>query len=175
MTISYVNICQKTVKKRTGLSDRSGTFFTLLKDQASSILTTWRLLYVPQALQTRCGIVRAPHLLHLTRFGTLIFQFARRLSRCDFELLFFGQMDMIHTSLVIPYFVLRPEDYTCPSTTLSRSFFYLFALITATVSRQIASSSFVGITQTATLESSVEILTFSPRTLFRSSQSSMPR
>ena len=75
---------------------------------------------------------------------------------------------------IIHVLVPRCQDNSCPENQKFAAY-YLFALITATVSRQIASSSFVGITQTATLESSVEIFTFSPRTLFRSSQSSIPR
>ena len=52
------------------------------------------LLYEPQALQTLCGIINSPHLLHLTKFGAVIFQFALRLSLLAFEDLFFGQIDM---------------------------------------------------------------------------------
>lgn len=53
------------------------------------------LLYEPQALHTLCGIISSPHLLHFTRFGADIFQFALRLSLLAFEDLFFGQIDMI--------------------------------------------------------------------------------
>ena len=53
------------------------------------------LLYEPQALHTLCGIINSPHLLHFTRFGADIFQFALRLSLLAFEDLFFGQIDMI--------------------------------------------------------------------------------
>ena len=52
------------------------------------------LLYDPQALQTLCGIISSPHLLHFTKPGTVIFQFALRLSRLAFELLFLGQIDI---------------------------------------------------------------------------------
>ena len=42
---------------------------------------------------------QAPHLLHFTRFGALIFQFARLLSRLALDVLFFGHMDIGYTSL----------------------------------------------------------------------------
>src|SRR5699024_9008487 len=45
------------------------------------------------------GIISAPHLLHFTRFGALIFQFALLLSLLAFEDLFFGQIDIGYTSL----------------------------------------------------------------------------
>ena len=70
-------------------------------DYSSSIATTCFLLYVPQALHIICGIIRAPHLLHLTRLGADIFQFACLLSLLAFDDLFFGQMDMVYTSLQI--------------------------------------------------------------------------
>ena len=38
-------------------------------------------------------------LLHFTRFGALIFQFARLLSRLALDVLFFGHMDIGYTSL----------------------------------------------------------------------------
>ena len=58
------------------------------------------LLYDPHALQTLCGIIKAPHLLHFTKFGAVIFQFALRLSLLALEVLFFGQIDMVcYTSL----------------------------------------------------------------------------
>ena len=44
-------------------------------------------------------VIRAPHLLHFTRFGALIFQFARLLSRLALDDLFFGHMDIGYTSL----------------------------------------------------------------------------
>ena len=37
-------------------------------------------MYEPQALHTLCGSINSPHLLHLTKFGAVIFQFALRLS-----------------------------------------------------------------------------------------------
>ena len=49
------------------------------------------------------------------------------------------------------------------------------ACSTATVSRQMAISSFVGMTHAATREASVEIFTLLPRCLFFSASSSMPR
>src|SRR5699024_11157127 len=45
------------------------------------------------------GIMSSPHLLHFTRFGALIFQFALLLSLLAFEDLFFGQIDIGYTSL----------------------------------------------------------------------------
>jgi hypothetical protein len=53
------------------------------------------LLYEPQALQTRCGTISALHLLHLTKVGAVIFQFARRLSLLPLEDLFLGHMAIV--------------------------------------------------------------------------------
>ena len=61
---------------------------------------------------------------------------------------------------------LPPDDHFIPNQ---------FPLIRATVSRQIASSSFVGTTQTLTFESGVEITMLSPRFEFASSSRVMPR
>lgn len=61
------------------------------------------LLYEPQALHTLWGIIRAPHLLHLTSVGAVIFQLARRLSLRDLEDLFLGQMDIENTSFNVIY------------------------------------------------------------------------
>jgi hypothetical protein len=54
------------------------------------------LLYEPQALQIRWGTIRALHLLHFTRVGFAIFQFARRLSRRLLEDLFLGHIAILH-------------------------------------------------------------------------------
>ena len=59
------------------------------------------LLYEPQFLQTLCGTINSPHLLHLTNAGADIFQLALLLSLLAFELLFFGQIDIIHTSSIL--------------------------------------------------------------------------
>jgi len=61
---------------------------------------------------------------------------------------------------------LPPDDLSCPDQ---------FPLIRATVSRQIASSSFVGTTHTFTFESGVEMTMLSPRFEFASSSRVMPR
>ncbi len=53
------------------------------------------LLYDPHFLQTLCGIIKAPHLLHFTNVGALIFQFALLLSLLPLEDLFFGQIDIV--------------------------------------------------------------------------------
>ena len=50
-------------------------------------------------MQTLCGIINAPHLLHFTKFGALIFQFALLLSLLALDDLFFGQIDIDYTSL----------------------------------------------------------------------------
>ena len=52
------------------------------------------LLYDPQFLQTLCGIISSPHLLHFTKVGADIFQFALLLSLLPLEDLFFGQIDI---------------------------------------------------------------------------------
>ena len=57
------------------------------------------LLYEPQFLQTLCGTINSPHLLHLTNAGADIFQLALLLSLLPLEDLFFGQIDMVYTSL----------------------------------------------------------------------------
>ena len=44
----------------------------------------------------------APHLLHLTSVGAVIFQFALLLSLLPLEDLFLGQMDISYTSLLKP-------------------------------------------------------------------------
>lgn len=150
------------------------------------------MLYEPQDLQTLCGIVSSPHLEHLIRLTSAIFQFALLLSRLAFDDLFFGQMDTSHTSLYIHLYNSNNHNRTRKSIhgeapnvkrvppRILRIFsiiLYVFQssdsgfgrgtyLTSATVSRQIISSSFVGMTQTSTLESSVEIFTFSPRMLF---------
>jgi hypothetical protein len=64
------------------------------------------LLYEPQALQMRWGTIRALHLLHFTRVGCAIFQFARRLSRRLLEDLFFGHIAIMHLlgGCFTPYF-----------------------------------------------------------------------
>ena len=56
-------------------------------------------MYVPQFLQTLCGIIREPHFGHLTRVAAAIFQFALRLSLLPLDDLFFGQIDIEYTSL----------------------------------------------------------------------------
>lgn len=56
------------------------------------------LLYEPHDLHTLCDIIKDPHLLHLTKFGTVIFQFALLLSLRDFEDLFFGQIDILYST-----------------------------------------------------------------------------
>jgi hypothetical protein len=53
-----------------------------------------RLLYEPQLLQTRCGIIKDEHLLQLTNVGGFIFQLARRLSRRLLDDLFLGHIGM---------------------------------------------------------------------------------
>jgi hypothetical protein len=67
-------------------------------------------LYEPQALQMRWGTIKALHLLHLTRVGFAIFQFARRLSRRLLEDLFFGQIAIMH--LLKGYFASHSPYYT---------------------------------------------------------------
>ena len=52
------------------------------------------LLYVPQFLQTLWGTISAPHLLHFTKVGADIFQFALLLSLLPLEDLFLGQIDI---------------------------------------------------------------------------------
>ena len=54
-----------------------------------------------QVIQTLCGTINSPHLLHLTNAGADIFQLALLLSLLAFELLFFGQIDIIHTSSIL--------------------------------------------------------------------------
>jgi hypothetical protein len=57
------------------------------------------LLYAPQALQTRWGIIKAPHLLHFTSVGADILKLAALLlSLLALEDLFLGQIDIFHTS-----------------------------------------------------------------------------
>ena len=53
------------------------------------------LLYEPQALHTLWGTVKAPHLLHFTKVGAVIFQFALLLSLLPLEDLFLGQIDIL--------------------------------------------------------------------------------
>ena len=50
-------------------------------------------------MHTLCGIMSSPHLLHFTSVGAVIFQFALLLSLLPLEDLFFGQIDISHTSL----------------------------------------------------------------------------
>ena len=63
----------------------------------SAVVMIFFLLYEPHALQTLCGTIKAPQLLHFTRFGAVIFQFALRLSLLALECLFFGQIAPIVT------------------------------------------------------------------------------
>ena len=58
------------------------------------------LLYDPQDLHTLWGIISAPHLLHFTKLGADIFQFALLLSLLDLEDLFFGQIDILFHLLI---------------------------------------------------------------------------
>jgi hypothetical protein len=63
----------------------------------ASILITSRPLYVPQALQTRCGRRSSPHLEHFTSPGVSSFQWEeRRLFRLAFDVFLFG------TAMVTP-------------------------------------------------------------------------
>ena len=64
------------------------------------------LLYDPQFLQTLCGIISSPHLLHFTNAGAVIFQFALLLSLLDFEDLFFGQIDITFHLLAFSFTTL---------------------------------------------------------------------
>ena len=50
-------------------------YFAGRKAQSATFTISF-LLYVPQFLQTRCGIMSSPHFGHLTRFITPIFQLA---------------------------------------------------------------------------------------------------
>ena len=50
--------------------------------------------FFPQFLHNLCGTISALHLLHLTKVGAVIFQFALRLSLLAFEDLFLGQILM---------------------------------------------------------------------------------
>lgn len=63
---------------------------------ASDIISL--LLYEPHDLHTLWETIKAPHLLHLTKFGAVIFQFALLLFLLDFEDLFFGQIDIAYST-----------------------------------------------------------------------------
>jgi len=52
-------------------------------------------LMVPHFLHTLWGTIKAPHLLHFTNVGAVIFQFALLLSLLPLEDLFLGQIDIV--------------------------------------------------------------------------------
>ena len=68
------------------------------------------LLYEPQALHTLWGIIKAPHLLHLTRLGVLIFQLALRLSLLALEDLFLGQIDIVTPPYVEIIYIMSGNE-----------------------------------------------------------------
>ena len=70
------------------------------------------LLYDPQFLQTLCGIISSPHLLHFTKVGADIFQFALLLSLLPLEDLFFGQIDIcLHLLKLVKYILERCHSW----------------------------------------------------------------
>ena len=107
------------------------------------------LLYEPQALHTLCGIIKAPHLLHFTKFGADIFQLALLLSLLDLEDLFLGQIDISFHLLFVIHFLLQHFLDYINSRLLCQQFFCESYLQTRrAVSLAIASSSLVGTTHT---------------------------
>ncbi len=62
-------------------------------DQSTAMISF--LLYVPHFLHTLWGTINAPHLLHFTNVGAVIFQFALLLSLLPLEDLFLGQIDIV--------------------------------------------------------------------------------
>ena len=70
--------------------------FSKKRDQSWLMISF--LLYDPHALHTLWGTIRAPHLLHLTSVGAVIFQFALLLSLLPLEDLFLGHIDTVNTS-----------------------------------------------------------------------------
>ena len=70
------------------------------------------MLYDPQFLQTLCGIISSPHLLHFTKVGADIFQFALLLSLLPLEDLFFGQIDIcLHLLKLVKYILERCHSW----------------------------------------------------------------
>lgn len=139
---------------------RPGSFLPVEKPDLNAIYSCGMisfLLYVPQFLHTRCGTMSSPHLLHFTSVGAAIFQFALLWSRLPLDDLFLGQIDIVSTSSVsnschLAAVVNRTFRLYRLASALSTCFY-----TSATVSLQIASSSFVATTTTLTLESGVEI------------------
>ena len=91
-------------------------------------------------------------MLHFTSVGALIFQFALLLSLLPLEDLFLGQMDILNTSLC------HMISHTKNIIQTVFAFVKYYFSTNLTVSRQMASSSFVATTTTFTLESGVEIV-----------------
>ncbi len=112
----------------------------------------------------------APHLLHLTRFGALIFQFALLLSLLDFEDLFFGQIDIFTPPPCTHVKYYKKSSFKC------QGFIAYISEISLLDSLAIASSSLVGITLTLTLDSGLEIsISLPTASLFFSLSITIPR
>ena len=84
------------------------------------------LLYLPQFLHTRWGTIRVPQLLHLTRVGALIFQFALLLSLLAFEDLFLGHIDIFcHLTFFHTLAYYTHDIYLCQVLFLVSQFLFI--------------------------------------------------